>query len=99
MILDCLLDKASAKLDILCNKYKVQSSKTSNTKYDLKNSLKTVGNFALDGLSKKLIDLLLKWIKVKIDELIEKILSQFDTLFEEIGAKIIIIQEVFYIII
>ena len=93
MILDCLLDKASAKLDSLCNKYKVQSSKTSNTKYDLKNSLKTVGNFALDGLSKKLIDLLLKWIKVKIDELIEKILSQFDTLFEEIGAKIIIIQE------
>ena len=40
-----------------------------------------------------LINKLFKWINDKINELIEKILSSFDNLFEEIGEMIIIIQE------
>ena len=97
MILDYLIDKSSEKLENLYNKFtnktKLLSNKISNTKLDVGNTLKTVGKFALNTLSDKLIDELLKWIKDTIDELIEMILYQFDLLFEEIGEKIIIIQE------
>ena len=98
MILDCLLDKASQKLDDLYNKYKY-SNKSVCKKNNIKNDInikdlgKIIVKTSLDYLSKILIDRLLEWIKDRINELIEMLLSQFNELFEEIGEKIIIIQE------
>ena len=92
MILDYLLNKASKELDNLCNKskYLSMSKGKSNTNANL---YKAIGKTGLKFLSKELINKLLKWIKDRIDELINLILSKFDALFEEIGEKIIIIQE------
>ena len=91
MILDYLLDKASEKLEDLYNKYN-----HNNESVCKKNNNKNTGyikKIGLNGLLTILTEKLLDWIKDRINELIENILSEFNELFEEIGEKIIIIQE------
>jgi len=93
LILDYLLDKATEKLENLF-KSKSTSICKKNTNVNMNmNFAKEFGKMGLKFFSKKLINLLLKWIKERIDELIELLLYQFDALFEDIGEIIIIIQE------
>ena len=102
MLLDYLLDKASEKLENVYRKYQSTSvSKEITVKNSSQISLncsnliliKTLVKTGFTFLIPQLINKLLKWIKEQIEKFVKKLLSSFNKIFEEIGEKIIIIQE------
>ena len=105
LILDSLVDKFSDKLEEMYKNYKKskekiqeKNNKNSNENINVINiikneAIKTGIKKIIENLTEKILEKLSNFIKDLLNELLKNLLSKFDDLFEELGTKIIILQE------